>query len=150
MSWVVLAEYTSFTSVLHLHYSFIPVDLSLSGYLDVPLLRRDRSRVCEWNEIRLQFSLRTTRGGHEERSRQAVENFERHSTFSRYIVYIIYFPVIFFCFVNYFYTVFTVHAADGHYDYLTMSGREHIVRLTEAGSVTQILSHIQVRFSRRL
>ncbi|KAB5565944.1 hypothetical protein PHYPO_G00247350 [Pangasianodon hypophthalmus] len=39
--------------------------------------------------------------------------------------------------------LFLVHASDGHYDYLTMSGREHIVRLTEAGSETQILSHIQ-------
>ncbi|MCI4382100.1 hypothetical protein PGIGA_G00259750 [Pangasianodon gigas] len=39
--------------------------------------------------------------------------------------------------------LFLVHASDGHYDYLTMSGREHIVRLTEAGSEKQILSHIQ-------
>ncbi|KAI5614886.1 L-fucose kinase [Silurus asotus] len=39
--------------------------------------------------------------------------------------------------------LFLVHASNGRYDYLTMSGREHIVRLTEAGPETQILSHIQ-------
>ncbi|KAK2834608.1 hypothetical protein Q7C36_015309 [Tachysurus vachellii] len=39
--------------------------------------------------------------------------------------------------------LFLVHALDGHYDYLTLSGREHIVRLTEAGSETRILSHVQ-------
>ncbi|XP_053497718.1 L-fucose kinase isoform X1 [Ictalurus furcatus] len=35
------------------------------------------------------------------------------------------------------------HASDGRYDYLTASGKEHIVRLTEAGSETRVLSHIQ-------
>ncbi|KAK3558219.1 hypothetical protein QTP86_013985 [Hemibagrus guttatus] len=39
--------------------------------------------------------------------------------------------------------LFLVHTSDGHYDYLTISGREHIVRLTEAGSETRILSHVQ-------
>ncbi|KAL7857754.1 hypothetical protein AOLI_G00178560 [Acnodon oligacanthus] len=36
-----------------------------------------------------------------------------------------------------------VYIPDGRYDYLTMSGREHVVRLTDAGTETQILSHIQ-------
>ncbi|TSK13521.1 L-fucose kinase [Bagarius yarrelli] len=39
--------------------------------------------------------------------------------------------------------LFLVHASDGHYDYLTMSGKEHIKRLTETGSETQILSYVQ-------
>ncbi|XP_051548689.1 L-fucose kinase [Myxocyprinus asiaticus] len=32
---------------------------------------------------------------------------------------------------------------EGRYDYLTQSGREHVVRLTKSGSETIILSHIQ-------
>uniref|UniRef100_A0AAR2J8J5 L-fucose kinase n=1 Tax=Pygocentrus nattereri TaxID=42514 RepID=A0AAR2J8J5_PYGNA len=37
-----------------------------------------------------------------------------------------------------------VYIPDGRYDYLTMSGREHVVRLTDTGTERQILSHIQV------
>lgn len=37
-----------------------------------------------------------------------------------------------------------VYIPEGRYDYLTQSGREHVVRLTESGSETMILSHIQV------
>ncbi|KAL7867613.1 hypothetical protein SRHO_G00089970 [Serrasalmus rhombeus] len=36
-----------------------------------------------------------------------------------------------------------VYIPDGRYDYLTMSGREHVVRLTDTGTERQILSHIQ-------
>ncbi|KAM9495286.1 L-fucose kinase isoform 2-T2 [Clarias gariepinus] len=39
--------------------------------------------------------------------------------------------------------LFLVHASAGNCDYMTMSGRDHVVRLTEAGSERQILSHIQ-------
>lgn len=46
--------------------------------------------------------------------------------------------------------VFAAHASDGRYDYLTTSGKEHIVRLTEAGSETRVLSHIQVSRSEGL
>lgn len=40
--------------------------------------------------------------------------------------------------------LFPVYIPDGHYDYLTQSGREHVIRLTETGTETMILSHIQV------
>lgn len=36
-----------------------------------------------------------------------------------------------------------VYIPDGRYDYLTQSGREHVVRLTESGPETMILSHVQ-------
>uniref|UniRef100_A0A4W4DQA1 L-fucose kinase n=1 Tax=Electrophorus electricus TaxID=8005 RepID=A0A4W4DQA1_ELEEL len=38
-----------------------------------------------------------------------------------------------------------VYIPDGYYDYMTASGREHVIRLTEAGIERQILSHIEVR-----
>uniref|UniRef100_A0A8C1XN86 Fucose kinase n=1 Tax=Cyprinus carpio TaxID=7962 RepID=A0A8C1XN86_CYPCA len=37
-----------------------------------------------------------------------------------------------------------LYIPDGCYDYLTQSGREHVSRLTETGTETMILSHIQV------
>lgn len=37
-----------------------------------------------------------------------------------------------------------MYIPEGRYDYLTQSGREHVIRLTESGSETIILSHIQV------
>ncbi len=37
-----------------------------------------------------------------------------------------------------------VYIPDGRYDYLTQSGREHVLRLTETGTETMIVSHIQV------
>ncbi|XP_072528529.1 L-fucose kinase isoform X3 [Salminus brasiliensis] len=36
-----------------------------------------------------------------------------------------------------------VYLQDGQYDYLTTSGREHVVRLTQAGAERETLSHIQ-------
>ncbi|XP_050955156.1 L-fucose kinase isoform X2 [Labeo rohita] len=36
-----------------------------------------------------------------------------------------------------------LYIPDGRYDYLTQSGREHVIRLTETGTETMILSHIQ-------
>ncbi|XP_026094431.1 L-fucose kinase-like [Carassius auratus] len=36
-----------------------------------------------------------------------------------------------------------LYVQDGRYDYLTQSGREHVIRLTETGTQTTILSHIQ-------
>lgn len=128
-----------------------PADLSLSGYPDVPLLTPYGSWVCEWSESRLQFTYRSTGGGSEGRSICSVENFKRRSSFSGYLGYVHSHSL--FCFVHldeHTDTVFAVHTSGGRYDYLTMSGREHIVRLTEAGSETQILSHIQVSFSEGL
>lgn len=40
--------------------------------------------------------------------------------------------------------LFPVYIPDGRYDYLTQSGREHVIRLTETGTETMIVSHIQV------
>lgn len=40
--------------------------------------------------------------------------------------------------------LFPAYVQDGRYDYLTQSGREHVIRLTETGTQTMILSHIQV------
>uniref|UniRef100_A0A672PDC4 L-fucose kinase n=1 Tax=Sinocyclocheilus grahami TaxID=75366 RepID=A0A672PDC4_SINGR len=37
-----------------------------------------------------------------------------------------------------------LYVPDSCYDYLTQSGREHVIRLTETGTETMILSHIQV------
>uniref|UniRef100_A0AAY5EAF0 L-fucose kinase n=1 Tax=Electrophorus electricus TaxID=8005 RepID=A0AAY5EAF0_ELEEL len=37
-----------------------------------------------------------------------------------------------------------VYIPDGYYDYMTASGREHVIRLTEAGIERQILSHIEL------
>ncbi|XP_016322267.1 L-fucose kinase isoform X2 [Sinocyclocheilus anshuiensis] len=36
-----------------------------------------------------------------------------------------------------------LYIPDGCYDYLTQSGREHVIRLTETGTETMIVSHIQ-------
>ncbi|KAL1247224.1 hypothetical protein QQF64_022600 [Cirrhinus molitorella] len=36
-----------------------------------------------------------------------------------------------------------LYIPDGRYDYITQSGREHVIRLTETGTETMILSHIK-------
>ena len=43
--------------------------------------------------------------------------------------------------------VFSVYIPDGRYDYMTVSGLEHVRRLTKTGSERETLSHVQVAFT---
>lgn len=108
------------------------------------LLGSDSGSVCERGASRLQFSSRATGDGGEERQGRAVEDPERSSAQSGLVSP----PPLFALSLcrRYLLTCprLTVYVPGGRYDYLTLSGKAHVDRLSRDWTGRNTLSHIQV------
>lgn len=118
--------------------------VSLPGRVKVSLLGSDSGSVCERGASWLQFSGRAAGGGGEERQGRAVEDPERSSAESGSVSPPPPFALSLCrrCLLTC--PRFTVYVPGGRYDYLTLSGKAHVDRLSRDWTGRNTLSHIQV------